>query len=147
MIVREAGLSVSRQCALLGIARSSFYYRPRPEICGGTRASEAARPDFHRPSSLRQPPAPGGAMTVLGGKFLSNTPAHLRYLVPDRSVHSLVKMRIQAGGQEPEFLLRRQINRNPSSAELRRARLAGSGAGNSWLRISPPGLLTVWMLK
>src|SRR5712675_426651 len=27
----------------------------------GTRASEAARPDFHRPSSLRQPPAAGGA--------------------------------------------------------------------------------------
>jgi hypothetical protein len=28
MIAPEAGLSVSRQCALLGIARSSFYYRP-----------------------------------------------------------------------------------------------------------------------
>ena len=31
MIAPEAGLSVGRQCALLGIARSSFYYRPRPE--------------------------------------------------------------------------------------------------------------------
>jgi len=31
MIAPEAGLSLSRQCALLGIARSSFYYRPRPE--------------------------------------------------------------------------------------------------------------------
>src|SRR5262249_56183932 len=31
MIAPEAGLPVSRQCALLGIARSSFYYRPRPE--------------------------------------------------------------------------------------------------------------------
>src|SRR5882757_4962353 len=31
MIVPKAGLSVSRQCTLLGIARSSFYYRPRPE--------------------------------------------------------------------------------------------------------------------
>ena len=31
MIAPEAGLSVSRQCALLGVARSSFYYRPRPE--------------------------------------------------------------------------------------------------------------------
>jgi putative transposase len=31
MIAPAAGLSVSRQCALLGIARSSFYYRPRPE--------------------------------------------------------------------------------------------------------------------
>ena len=31
MIAPEAGLSVSRQCTLLGIARSSFYDRPRPE--------------------------------------------------------------------------------------------------------------------
>jgi putative transposase len=31
MIAPEAGLSVSRQCALLGVARSSFYFRPRPE--------------------------------------------------------------------------------------------------------------------
>src|SRR6267154_2601067 len=31
-------------------------------IDGGTRASETARPDFHRPSRLRQPPAPGGAV-------------------------------------------------------------------------------------
>jgi hypothetical protein len=30
MSAPEAGLSVSRQCALLGVARSSFYYRPRP---------------------------------------------------------------------------------------------------------------------
>ena len=31
MIAPEAKLPVSRQCTLLGIARSSFYYRPRPE--------------------------------------------------------------------------------------------------------------------
>ena len=31
MIAPEAGLSISRQCTLLGIARSSFCYRPRPE--------------------------------------------------------------------------------------------------------------------
>src|SRR6185436_13270872 len=31
MIAPEAGLSVSRQCTLLGVARSSFYYRPRPD--------------------------------------------------------------------------------------------------------------------
>ena len=31
MIAPKAGLSVSRQCTLLGIGRSSFYYRPRPE--------------------------------------------------------------------------------------------------------------------
>ena len=30
MIAPGAGLSVSRQCALLVVARSSFYYRPRP---------------------------------------------------------------------------------------------------------------------
>src|SRR5580693_6200896 len=30
--------------------------------CGGTRASGAARPDFHRSSRLRQPPAPGDAL-------------------------------------------------------------------------------------
>ena len=35
MIAPEAGLSVTRQCALLGIARSSFYYRPRPECAEG----------------------------------------------------------------------------------------------------------------
>src|SRR5436190_2659328 len=31
-------------------------------ICGGTRASEAPRPNFHRLSSLRQPPATSGAV-------------------------------------------------------------------------------------
>ena len=30
MIAPKVGLSVIRQCALLGIARSSFYYQPRP---------------------------------------------------------------------------------------------------------------------
>ena len=30
MIAPEAGLSISRQCTLLGVARSSLYYRPRP---------------------------------------------------------------------------------------------------------------------
>jgi putative transposase len=32
MIAPAAGLSVTRQWALLGIARSSFYYRARPEF-------------------------------------------------------------------------------------------------------------------
>jgi putative transposase len=31
MIAPEAGLSVIRQCTLLGIARSSFYHRPRSD--------------------------------------------------------------------------------------------------------------------
>ena len=35
--------------------------------CGGTRASEAARPHFHRQSRLRQPPAAGDAFA--GGNF------------------------------------------------------------------------------
>src|SRR6202047_4731138 len=35
---------------------------PAAGICGGTRASEAARPDFHRLSSLRAPRGPGGAV-------------------------------------------------------------------------------------
>ena len=30
MIAPTSGLSVNRQCMLLGIARSSFYYQPRP---------------------------------------------------------------------------------------------------------------------
>jgi putative transposase len=30
MIAPQVGLPVSRQCTLLGIARSSFYYQPRP---------------------------------------------------------------------------------------------------------------------
>ena len=42
---------------------------------------------------------------------------------------------------------RRRITPDARSTEPRRARLAGSGTGNSSLRISPPGLFTVWMLK
>jgi putative transposase len=30
MIAPNVALSISRQCTLLGIARSSFYYQPRP---------------------------------------------------------------------------------------------------------------------
>jgi putative transposase len=49
MIAPEAGLSVSRQCALFGVARSSFYYRHRPESAEELEplTSQAARPDFH----------------------------------------------------------------------------------------------------
>ena len=32
MIAPEAGLSMSRQCSLLGVARSSFDYGPRREF-------------------------------------------------------------------------------------------------------------------
>jgi putative transposase len=54
MIAPNAGLSVSRQCTLLGIARSSFYYQSRP-----TPAAELDllnRPDriFQRASGVWQ---------------------------------------------------------------------------------------------
>ena len=32
MIAPRAGLSINRQCALLGVAHSSFYYRPSAEL-------------------------------------------------------------------------------------------------------------------
>ena len=32
MIAPNAGLSVNRQCTLLGIVRSSYYYQPRPPL-------------------------------------------------------------------------------------------------------------------
>jgi hypothetical protein len=35
MIAPRAGLSINRQCALLGVARSSFYYRPSAELADG----------------------------------------------------------------------------------------------------------------
>src|SRR6185295_18437637 len=44
-------------------------------ICRGTRASEAARPDFHRPSSLRQPPAAGRAVAGEGFSGPATRPA------------------------------------------------------------------------
>jgi putative transposase len=34
MIAPNAGLSISRQCTLLGVARSSFYYQPQPASAG-----------------------------------------------------------------------------------------------------------------
>jgi hypothetical protein len=61
MIAPAAGLSVSRQCALLGGAQQLLLPAPAG-TCGGTRASGAARPEFHRSSGLRQPSAPGGAV-------------------------------------------------------------------------------------
>src|SRR5262249_52480070 len=54
--VRNPAMRAARGCAqqlLLPVAAG---------ICGATRASEAARPDLHQSSSLRQPPAPGGAV-------------------------------------------------------------------------------------
>src|SRR5204862_6994131 len=48
MIAPDAGLSISRQCTLLGVARSSLYYRPRPESAEELEASEAARPNAAR---------------------------------------------------------------------------------------------------
>ena len=53
----------------------------------------------------------------------------------------------RSSAQERAARWRRRIRPKPRSAEPRRTRLAGSGAGNSWPRISPPPKLTVWMLK
>ena len=86
MIGPEAGLSVTRQCARLGIARSSFYYRPRPEsaeeldilkrldriftdypVYGSRRRSggAVAGGDFDRPSTR---PAPDEEARAMGGQ-------------------------------------------------------------------------------
>jgi hypothetical protein len=43
MIAPEAGLSVIRQCALLGVARSSFYYR-RHRRAGAAHHSKPKHP-------------------------------------------------------------------------------------------------------
>src|ERR1700726_1686585 len=59
--VHEPAMRTARGCAQQLILPASA------GICRGTRASEAARPDFHRLSGLRQPTAPGGA--VAGGGF------------------------------------------------------------------------------
>jgi putative transposase len=64
MIAPEAGLSVNRQCSLLGIARSSFYYRPRPESAEELEVLKQLDRIFTRSSSLWQPPASGGAVAT-----------------------------------------------------------------------------------
>jgi hypothetical protein len=72
MIAPNVALSISRQCRLLGIARSNFYYQPRPP--------SAAEPDllsrldrFHRASGIWQPAVAGGV--VARGDF-RRTSAH-----------------------------------------------------------------------
>src|SRR5260370_2330358 len=52
----EAGLSVSRQCALLGVARSSFYYRPRPESAEELELLKRLDPIFTHPPVYRSRP-------------------------------------------------------------------------------------------
>jgi hypothetical protein len=60
-IVPKAELSISRQCTLLEVASSRLLLPAVAQVCKGTRFSRAARPHFHRPTGLRQPPAAGGA--------------------------------------------------------------------------------------
>src|SRR5277367_3282605 len=55
--VRKLAMRAARDCARQLLLPASA------GVCRGTRASETARPDFHPPSRLRQPPAPGGALT------------------------------------------------------------------------------------
>ena len=66
-LVRKPAMRAARGCA-------QQLLLPAPAgIRGGTRASEAARPDFHRPSRLRQSPAAGGAVA---GRGFSWPPTH-----------------------------------------------------------------------
>src|SRR3989440_2169720 len=58
MIAPKAGLSVSRQCALLGIARSSFYYRSPPESAEELDLLKRLQQVFTRPPVHRSPPPP-----------------------------------------------------------------------------------------
>ena len=54
MIAPNAALSVSRQCRLLGVARSSFYYQPRPSSATELDLLNRLDPDFHRASGVWQ---------------------------------------------------------------------------------------------
>src|SRR5258707_2857813 len=58
MIAPEAGLSVSRQCTLLGIARRSFYYRPRPESAEELDLLKRLEPVFTDDPGYRNPRLP-----------------------------------------------------------------------------------------
>src|ERR1700737_2255573 len=56
MIAPEAGLSVIQQCALLGIARSRFYYRSRSESKAELELLKRLDPVFtHKPVYRRRP--------------------------------------------------------------------------------------------
>src|ERR1700726_4902499 len=60
MIAPEAGLSIIRQCALLGVARSSFYYRSRPESAEELELLERLPPHFSpEPRHWTRPAARG----------------------------------------------------------------------------------------
>ena len=54
MIAPEAGLSVTRQCALLGIARSSVYYRPRFGKAGIFNTDQGAQFTSHEFTQMLQ---------------------------------------------------------------------------------------------
>src|SRR5947209_907425 len=62
MIAPEAGLSISRQCTLLGIARSIFYYRPRPESAEELELLKRLDRIFTDCPVYGSRPAPGGAV-------------------------------------------------------------------------------------
>src|SRR6201981_3095119 len=68
MIAPEAGLSGIRQCALLGVARSSFYYRPRPESAAELELLKRLDRIFTDNPVYRRRPPPVGAFR--GGVFV-----------------------------------------------------------------------------
>ncbi len=74
MIAPSAGPSVSRQCSLLRIARSSYYYQPRPMSADEVDLlNQLDRPGFHRASGVWQPAAASDA--IARGDF-PRTPVH-----------------------------------------------------------------------
>src|SRR3989475_6245199 len=73
MIAPKAGLSVSRQCSPLGIARSSFYYRPRPESAEGLDLLKRLDPSFTRHTVYGSPPPPVAPSSVGGTRWRSRT--------------------------------------------------------------------------
>ena len=76
----EAGherVSVARQCALLGLSRSSYYYRPRPPDPLRPRAHARPGSPLHPLSLLRRAsPRAGVATRGLCRQSQTRTPAH-----------------------------------------------------------------------
>src|SRR5580700_8390834 len=94
-------------------------------ICGGTRASEAARPDFHRPSGLRQPPAAGRA--VAGWDF-GRPPTRAAADAEARAVGSQAEAEHQQAASRAQGLSVPSARQNDRPAEPEPALAKAGGA-------------------